>query len=66
MTVAWAVQVQHPGAVARTSTAQAGELGNIRVDKEVDSAQRLIVLGNIRVDKEVDSAQRLIVQHCVG
>ncbi len=42
MTVAWAAQVQHPGGGARTSTAQAGELGNNRFEEEVNNARRLI------------------------
>ena len=42
MTVAWAAQVQHPGAGARTSTAQAGELGNVRYEEAFNSARRLV------------------------
>ena len=42
VTVARAAQVQHPGAGARTSTAQAGELGNVRYEEAFNSARRLI------------------------
>ena len=42
MTVACAAQVQQPGAGALTSTAQAGELGNIMYEEELQSARRLI------------------------